>query len=73
MNWSEAFTALTSGTLVIVLIVLLFCIGPWLLFWTIGVLSTAAGTPILIPFTFETWGAGLIFLILVRGSSSKKS
>lgn len=73
MTWSEAFSAFTGGTLVVVFIVLLFTIGPFLLFWSIGVLSAAAGTPIYIPFTFSTWLAGFVFLVLVRGGKGSKS
>lgn len=62
----------TAITAVIALLVFFFVLGPWLLFWSVSVLSTAAGVPVVIPLTFKTWLAAVVFLVLVRGSSSSK-
>ena len=67
------FTAGSAIIAIILLIVFFFVLGPWLLFWSIGVMSTAAGTPIIIPLTFKTWLAAVVFMMLVKGGSSSSS
>lgn len=53
-------TAVVGG---IVGLVLVLCVaGPWLLFWSVGVLTGHA-----VPLTLKTWLAGIVFLCLVRG------
>lgn len=58
----------TGAVGAIVSIILFFLVlGPWLLFWSVGALTAAAGTPVYIPLTFKTWLAAVVFLGLVRG------
>jgi hypothetical protein len=47
---------------IIIVVVLLLCIAPWLLFWTI---ETLFGYHI--EFTFWTWLAAIVGLSLIRG------
>lgn len=72
-KFAEHFGVGSAVIAIIVMMVFFIVLGPWLLFWAIGVMSTAAGTPILIPLTFKTWCAGIVFMSLVKGSSSSKS
>ena len=55
---------------VVVLVVFLFILGPWLLFWSVETIAFAAGYSLFIPITFKTWLAAVVFLSLVKGSSS---
>lgn len=56
---------------VVAMIALFLIAGPWLLFWSIGTISTAAGYPFIVPLNFWTWLAAIVFFGLVRGGSSK--
>ena len=53
--------------LLIVYVIFAIIFGPWIFFWAINVLSTAAGTPVVIPFTLKTWFAGVLFMGSLRG------
>lgn len=54
----------------VVLIAILLMVGPWLLIWSVNTLAAAGGaTTFVIPFTFWTWLAALLFAGLVRGKS----
>lgn len=46
----------------LIIVGLLFCIAPWLLFWSI---ETLFG--VVIPYTFVNWVAAAALLSLVRG------
>ena len=54
-------------------VLLLLIIAPWLLFWSIETIAFAAGYALFIPLTFKTWLAAVVFLSLVKGSSSSSS
>jgi hypothetical protein len=72
-NFANSFGVGSAVVFVITMLVFFFVLGPWLLFWSIGAMSTAAGTPIIIPLTWKTWLAAIVFLSLVKGSSSSSS
>ena len=57
----------------VLLVLFLFILGPWLLFWSIETIAFAAGYALFIPLTFKTWLAAVVFLSLVKGSSSSSS
>ena len=69
MRLSETASTATGGILAIVLIIFLLVLGPWLLFWSVGVLSTAAGYPFMIPLTFKTWLAAVVLIAILSKSS----
>ena len=54
------------GAFVLILFFLLI-LGPWLLFWSVGILAAAAGFHVAIPLTGWTWLAAVVLLGLVRG------
>jgi len=72
--WDELFKEDEAGTtdygclLAIVIVGLLIMFGPWLLFWSIGVLFDYH-----IEFTFRTWLAAIVLMSLVGGAGSSKS
>jgi len=51
-------------------IAIVLMIGPWLLIWSVNTLAAAGGaTTFVIPFTFWTWLAALVFGGVLRGNS----
>ena len=53
------------GGTAIALWAVVLAVGPWLLFWSVGVL-----TGFVVPFTAKTWLAAVVFLACVRGGGS---
>lgn len=76
-NFTQAiarnFGGASAVVAIVVLILFFLVLGPWLLFWSIGAMASAAGYTVAIPLTFKTWLAAVVFLALVRGSSSSSS
>ena len=64
---ATGLSGIAAVTLVGSLLALVLAIAPWLLFWSVGVLTGFS-----IPFTFKTWLAAVVFLGLVRGGTEGK-
>ena len=63
MKLGNAATGAGIGGVVILLLLFVLVLGPFLLFWSLGVLFG-----IQIALTPKTWLAAVVFLALVRGS-----
>lgn len=59
IDYLKAAFGLSAAILVVGL---LFCIAPWLLFWSV---ETLFG--VVVPFSFVNWLAAVVLLSLVRG------
>lgn len=64
---ATGLSGLAAIAFVIGILALFLAVAPWLLFWSVGVLTGFS-----IPFTFKTWLAAVVFLALVRGGTESK-